>query len=84
MIAALRQRLADWLRERRIARLHDIAVQALHTRGRASLAHDEIEAMLAEVRQRSPQQQARMERATLARMDPHARAVFEKHARGGR
>ena len=60
---ALRQRIADWLRERRIVRLRAKAARIIETTGRASNAREEIAALLAECNRRSPEQVARMERA---------------------
>lgn len=59
MIAALRQRVADFLRERRIANLRRQAQDAPH----ASLRRVLVEAMCREINARSPGQVGRMERA---------------------
>jgi hypothetical protein len=59
MIAAVRQRIADFFRERRIANLRRKAQDAPH----ASLRRVLVDAMCNEINARSPGQVARMERA---------------------
>lgn len=75
---SLFQRIADWRRERRIRALRvEIAD--------ACIAHDTeardrlCRALFAECDQRSEGQKRRMTDRFIASLDPHARAVFQKH-----
>lgn len=62
LIAAVSQRLQDVMREVRIRALAASAV-AEHRAGRTALAREALDAMGAEIEQRSAEQVARMERA---------------------
>jgi 5-carboxymethyl-2-hydroxymuconate isomerase len=77
MLTAIHQRIVDWRRERRIRVLRAAVSDAYATGCKATLraaAH----ALFAECDARSEAQKQRMERRILERMDPHARAVFER------
>lgn len=60
LIAAIRQRITDWRRERRIDQLAACCLQETG-KGSTKLAMDSWKAMKAEIARRSPQQIARME-----------------------
>ena len=75
------QRIADYLRERRIRRLSR-ALSAAIREGRKDDARAIQHEWSAEIFARSAEQQARMEAAMLRKMDPHARAFFERHKGG--
>lgn len=70
----LRQRLADLLRERRIARLCRRAQAA----PQASLRRVLVEAMVREVNARSPGFLARAEARFVAGLSPAERRIFER------
>jgi hypothetical protein len=80
VIHALRQRFEDWTRERRITRLRADAFRAIAAVGIVA-AEPKCRALFDECDRRSPAQVERMTRDALARMDPHARAVFERSDR---
>lgn len=83
MIAALRQRIADFLRERRIARLRAVATAALQRHGRMSLAKDEVQALIDECSRRSPGQIARMKRRLgLSPRTALKRSLIDAHCNG--
>ena len=65
---ALKERWLDWRRERRIADLA-ACVEIERDAGRLGLAQEAFEAMTAEIRRRSPQQVARMERRFQPELD---------------
>lgn len=71
LIAALRQRLADWRRERRIRALVDEYVAVLNHR-RVELQRDVWARLKAEIQSRSADQVARMERRARIGSRPHA------------
>lgn len=73
------QRIADWRRERRIRRLCDVC-KAHMAAGRSDEGRLAWALMVHEIKNRSPQQIARMERAARDRLDPHSRAIFDRHA----
>lgn len=77
-LKAISQRLADHRRERRIRTLRAEAVRLLDIDKAA--AREAAIRLFDECEQRSPQQIARMERDAKARLDPHARAVYERQA----
>ena len=78
----LLQRFKDWQRERRIRRLRERACYLMDV-GQHQAAQHVVNELFLECDARSRQQRDRMERARIGRMDPHARAVFER-ARGRR
>lgn len=73
------QRIADWLRECRIARLCAVC-KAHMAAGRSDEGRLAWALMVHEIKNRSPQQVARMERAARDRLDPHSREIFDRHA----
>jgi flagellar biosynthesis/type III secretory pathway protein FliH len=77
MLAALLERLTDWRRERRIGALRE-QIRAAYEAGDKTGVTRHAHAMFAECDARSEAQKQRMERRILDRMDPHARAVFER------
>lgn len=77
MLNALRERLADYRRERRIRALR-LAVDRAHRNHDAERMKAIARDLFAECDQRSEAQKQRMERAVLRCMDPHARAIYER------
>jgi hypothetical protein len=77
MLRSIHQRFVDWRREGRIRALR-IDFTAAYESGCKQAIRRAAHALFAECDARSPGQVARMERALLDRMDPHARAVFER------
>jgi hypothetical protein len=77
MFAALLERFTDWRRERRIWALH-ARISAAFDAGNTTLGWLLANRLFAECDKRSAGQIARMEKAALDRLDPHARAVFDR------
>jgi HPt (histidine-containing phosphotransfer) domain-containing protein len=77
MLNALRQRLADYFRERRIHAIRQQIRDAYEAGDKAGVTRH-AHALLAECDARSPGEVARMERRLLDSLDPHARAVLER------
>jgi hypothetical protein len=77
MFAALLERITDWRRERRIRTLR-VAVADAYATGCKATLRTAAHALFAECDARSEAQKQRMERRILDRMDPHARAVFDR------
>lgn len=73
------QRIADWRRERRIRRLCEVC-KAHMAAGRSDEGRLAWALVVHEIKNRSPQQIARMERAARDRLDPHSREIFDRHA----
>lgn len=80
LFAAIRQRIADHRRERRIRALRVEACRLLDA-GDSCGGRAMCELLFHECEQRSPAQNERMERAAFNRLDPHAQAVFERSRR---
>jgi hypothetical protein len=75
------ERFADWRRERRIGHLR-AAVSAAYATRDTEAVRTAASALFAECDRRSEAQKQRMERQVLDRMDPRARAIFDR-SRGG-
>lgn len=71
------QRIEDVLHERTIRKL-EAEYRSEMARGRKPMAGAVFRDIQRAVERRSPEQCARMERQATDRLDPHARAVFER------
>lgn len=71
------QRIADYLRERRIRVLGRQLAAAIH-QGRKDDARVVQASWFAEIKARSPEQVARMERAEYLRLSPRDRRIFDE------
>jgi hypothetical protein len=77
MFAALMERLTDWRRERHIRALR-VRISDAFDAGEKDRGWQLARQLFAECDKRSAKQIARMEQAALDRIDPHARAVFDR------
>lgn len=77
------QRIADYLRERRIKALNRECRDHMAA-GRSDEGRLAFQQMSLEIKARSPQQVARMERAAYERLDPHSRAIFDRYKEGSK
>jgi hypothetical protein len=77
VFGVVRQRIADWRRERRIHAIRQHIRDAYEAGDKTGVTRH-AHALFAECDARSAGQVARMERRLLDSLDPHARAVLER------